>query len=174
MKLAFYKSNKYFIDRLTQYWTNGDFSHVEIVLDEVIVKSTKDIPSSWKGINVFIDSDLDIPISNKMYLCGSSSGIDKCTRVKLIDIKAEDWHIVDIEGLIDEEEVIEFFKINSGRRYDYWALLGFLFRPSKGSKDKYFCSEIVAHLLGFEDAYRYDPNTLYDIVSNKKILKTVI
>jgi hypothetical protein len=33
MQLAFYKGRDYFADRLIQWWTNGPYSHCELVID---------------------------------------------------------------------------------------------------------------------------------------------
>ena len=83
------------------------------------------------------------------------------------------WDIVEIEG--DPERVRAWFVRESGRKYDYLAWLGFLFRRERGSTTKWFCSEAIADCLGYRDAWRFDPNTLFVVLrrannfNNKKV-----
>lgn len=83
------------------------------------------------------------------------------------------WDIVEIEG--DPERVRAWFMRESGRKYDYLAWLGFLFRRERGSDSKWFCSEAIADCLGYRDAWRFDPNTLFVVLrrandfNNKKV-----
>ena len=68
-----------------------------------------------------------------------------------------------------------WFVRESGRKYDYLAWLGFLFRRERGSDSKWFCSEAIADCLGYRDAWRFDPNTLFVVLrrandfNNKKV-----
>ena len=80
-------------------------------------------------------------------------------RVKSMPLPPVKWDIVEIEG--DPERVRAWFARESGKKYDYLAWLGFLFRRERGSTSKWFCSEAVADCLGYRDAWRFDPNTLF-------------
>ena len=92
IKVAFYKYPKTkpwyatFFNRLTCWWTRGQYSHVEVILSE----------------------------KNGVYECGSSSARDR------------------------------------------------------GSTSKWFCSEAVADCLGYRDAWRFDPNTLFVVLKKGK------
>ena len=151
IKVAFYKYPKTkpwyatFFNRLTCWWTRGEYSHVEIVLSE----------------------------QDGVYECGSSSARDHGVRVKSMPLPPAKWDIVEVEG--DPERVRAWFARESGKKYDYLAWLGFLFRREHGSDSKWFCSEAIADCLGYRDAWRFDPNTLFVVLrrandfNNKKV-----
>ena len=140
IKVAFYKYPKTkpfyttVFNRLTCWWTRGQYSHVEIVLSE----------------------------QDGVYECGSSSARDHGVRVKSMPLPPAKWDIVEIEG--DPERVRAWFVRESGRKYDYLAWLGFLFRRERGSTTKWFCSEAIADCLGYRDSWRFDPNTLFVVL----------
>lgn len=46
------------------------------------------------------------------------------------------------------------------KRYDYAGILGFVVGSSEDDKDRWFCSEMVAKLVGLNNAWRFSPNAL--------------
>ena len=155
MKIAFYRYPadsvwwKVLHHKLVCWWTRGKYSHVEIVL-----------ASSKDG-----------------YTCASSSARDGGVRIKTIKtMPTTKWDFVEIpmsdDGLA---RVRAWFERESGKKYDYLAWLGFLFRRVRGSTTKWFCSEAIADCLGYRDAWRFDPNTLFvvlkkgGVMNNKKV-----
>lgn len=128
--LAFYKGNEDWFDRLIQWWTKGNYSHVELVVD-----------GFWM----------------------SSSRPDGGIRTKMIDPKPENWDMVEIPWA-DVDRAVAWFRENDGKLYDTRGLLGFAFRVVSDQKAKYFCSEAVATALGFDEAWRLDPNTFAAVV----------
>jgi len=83
---------------------------------------------------------------------------------------ATQWELLDLTGL-DEAVAIDWFNANAGKGYDYWGdarfVLGLL-RPD--TKDD-FCSEACGYALGFEQAWRFDPNAFY--VAVKRLVQAV-
>lgn len=142
VKVAFYKGrstawNNFWAD-LIRWWTDGPYSHVEVIT------KTDD-----KG---------------QVY---SYSAVLKGDAVRgewRSDMDATGWDFVELD--IDPSYVEAWFddKIKRGCKYDLLGLLGFVFRRNQYSKDKYFCSEAVADSIGLEEGWRYDPNALKPIV----------
>lgn len=136
MKIAFYKGTGHLFDRLTRFWTQGTFSHCELVFDN--------------GISA------------------SSSFRDKGVRFKDIDytIHPERWVVIDLAylGIDTQEKAFDWFEERQNCKYDVLGLAGFLLRFIPGQKNKYFCSEAIAEALGFKEAWRFCPNSLYVIM----------
>ena len=115
-----------FMDKLINVWTGlYGYSHCEIVFDKM-------------------------PQKNGKYLCCSSSPRDLKVRFNYIDIKSKHWHIVDIpsNSKIDDEVYKEMKKLE-GAKYDWKGIfLTFIFSwVDKQDNKKWWCSEIVAHIL---------------------------
>ena len=145
-KIAFYKGlsapGKDWTDWLICKWTHGKYSHVELVIDDL------------------------------MY---SSSPKDGRVRAKkhIVDIRS--WDYINIDN-IDEDNVIEFFNITKGQKYDWIGILGFVI-PIKDRTNEWFCSEWVSNALKIsgckklwkQEPSKISPNKLYIIL--KKYLK---
>ena len=99
-------------------------------------------------------------------LCASSSFIDGGVRMKWIILDPDHWDIIEIKA--DEDAVAKWFKQRLGKKYDLLGLLGFVWRRSDGDKNKYFCSEALAASIGFKQAWRFDPNTLYEVLTQQE------
>jgi hypothetical protein len=68
-------------------------------------------------------------------------------------------------------QITQWMRINLGKKYDWLGLFGFVWRRQKGASKRYFCSEAVAEMLGFDDAWRFDPMNLYQALSRENKLK---
>ena len=88
----------------------------------------------------------------------SSSFLDGGVRVKQIVADEAHWDFVELPD-VDAEAAVEWFRKHASAKYDVLGLVGFVFRRFQDDKKKYFCSEAVAAALGFDDAWRLDPNT---------------
>lgn len=141
MRVAFYKSTRPglagIFNRLVRWWTRGPYSHVELIIDTRLrARST--------------------------YVCYSSSAEDGGVRSKRIDIRPEKWDVIELNPLtysVDKARLWYFLRM--GAKYDYRGLLGGVVRSVKDDRHKYFCSESIAAALGFDDPWRFDPNTLH-------------
>ena len=132
MRVAFYKGKKRLFNRLVAWWTNGPYSHVELVL-----------PDGYSYTSSFMDGGV---------------------RRKYINFAESNWDLLDIGELTQLATVEKNIYKMQGMGYDVLGLVGFVVRKVKDSKKKVFCSEFVMQALGFEDAWRFDPNTAYSVL----------
>lgn len=88
----------------------------------------------------------------------SSSWLDGGVRFKTIDFDPEHWDIFEIDG--DEAIARQWFADHILDKFDVMGLVGFIFRPFEGEKNKWFCTESVMAALGYPEAWRFDPCTL--------------
>lgn len=150
LRIAFYKGRKKLFNRLVSWWTQGLYSHCEL-----------------------IESFEDNGDAN----CWSSSFTDGGVRLKTIALKEENWDIETIsvpQFVIDD--AVAWFKEHNGDAYDVAGLFGFVWAAAKHSSDKWFCSEAVAAALGLKEAWRISPNALrafVDVLDLQKESKNV-
>lgn len=140
MKVIFYKGRKRLFNRITADWTQGPYSHCEAVVAE----------------------NPDGTVT-----CWSASAMDKGVRSKTMVLNPENWDVLEINSSV--APVQAWFAEREGAAYDNWGLVGFLFRPIKGAEGKFFCSEALAASLGYKDAWRFDPNALYAVLSSRSL-----
>lgn len=130
MQIAFYKGRTRLFNRLTAWWTNGPYSHCELVVDG---------------------------------FCWSSSFMDGGVRVKKMELDPDHWDFIEVPG--DADAAQQWFSDHHFDDYDTLGLFGFLWRPWRDDKDRWFCSEALAAALGFADPWRFCPNTLHAALS---------
>lgn len=141
MQLAFYRGKTRLFNILTAWWTRGPFSHCELI-----------VGYDDKG---FAE-------------CWSASFMDGGVRRKMIELDPAHWVIVPATlSPEDEAAAVAWFAEHNGKKYDTLGLVGFLWRPFSGSDSKWFCSEALAAALGFQDSWRFCPNTLHASVTRK-------
>jgi hypothetical protein len=138
MKVAFYKDRTHFLDAAISWWTKGSYSHLELVFDQ-----------------------------DGKTICASSSPRDGGVRTKEIELDPEHWDIIELKGY-DESAAAEWFVNHDGAKYDFAGLFGFVLSPLPEDRSKYFCSEAVAYALGYKDAWRFSPNSLYAVLSRRQ------
>lgn len=80
------------------------------------------------------------------------------------------WELMDLTGL-DEQAAIDCFTKNLGNGYDYRGDAHFIVGFVQHDKKDDFCSEICAYATGFEQAWRFDPNSYY--VALKRLVQAV-
>lgn len=100
-------------------------------------------------------------------ISASSSFIDGGVRFKSIDYD-DHWDFLELHQ--NEIDVRKWFRAHEREKYDVLNLFGFIWRRKDGSRKKWTCSEACASALGLEEPWRYDPNSLYCILSSKNIL----
>ena len=101
--------------------------------------------------------------------CASSSFIDGGVRFKRIDFDSDHWDFIDLPDEL-EPKAREWFEKHNHQHYDILGNVRFVFWPVSEEKNKWFCSEAMAKALGLDQAWRYDPNTLY---STLKLLEKI-
>lgn len=90
-------------------------------------------------------------------MSASSSFLDGGVRFKKIDYDPRRWDIYTLDIPAGEIAARNWFLQHEGHKYDTLGLAGFLVRPFKGSKRRWFCSEAIMAALGFEEPWRFDP-----------------
>lgn len=139
MHVAFYKAPGTAADKLIRWWTRGPYSHCELVFELV---------------------------DGGQSLCMSSSLRDGGVRSKRILLDAESWDIVPVDADIDVAWA--WAAEHAQDNYDLMGLIGFLWRPESGEKNRWFCSEAVGAMLGYPQSWRFDPCALHAILSKTK------
>lgn len=93
------------------------------------------------------------------HMCWSASTRDKGVRLIRI-VESPNWEVVD---LFLNKDPNWFFE-HRNKPYDYFGLLGTIIKlPFFSSKNKWFCSEIIAEFIGLEDSWKYTPEGLYQL-----------
>lgn len=131
MHVAFYKAPGTLTDKLIRWWLHGPYSHCELVFELV---------------------------DNGPSLCISSSLRDSGVRSKRILLDSESWDVVHVEA--DIAAAWAWAAEHDREGYDLLGLAGFVWRPEVGDREKWFCSEAVAAMLGFRQPWRFDPCAL--------------
>ena len=108
--------------------------------------------------------ELVTPLQGSLYECTSSSYRDGGVRTVIMELPSESWDLVPVE--MDDEEVWKFCREYKGASYDLLGAIGCVLR-NDNNPDSWFCSELVAYILGFQESWRYDPNTLADVLKSK-------
>ena len=105
-------------------------------------------------------------------LCASSSYADGGIRKKQILLSASEWDCISIDITDEEYQYIhKWIDSHIGLKYDVLGLFGFIFRPIDDDRNKFFCSEAVAGMLGIPEGWRFDPNTLFAFLSSNLVKK---
>jgi hypothetical protein len=128
MQVAFYKGRTRLFNRLVSWWLSGPYSHCELVI--------------WTN-------------PQGLSLCISSSFMDGGVRSKWMALDPEHWDLVPVTG--STARAMVWLDANKGAGYDVLGLVGFFWRRVTGDRRKFFCSEAVAAMLGFAQAWRMDP-----------------
>ena len=132
MKIAFYKAKEHFFNRAVSWWDHGPYSHCELLGEH---------------------------LGGNTYVGYTSSFNDGGVRKKVIEFDPAKWDIIEV--VADDKFALDWFAAHEGCKYDVLGLVGFLIRIIPGKKNRYFCSEAVATMLGMKDAWRFSPNALY-------------
>ena len=138
LQVAFYKGRTRLFNRLVSWWLNGPYSHAELILS--------------------VDGDV--------CECASSSFLDGGVRTKRMRLDPEHWDVVNVSG--DVAKARAWLLDHEDDRYDTFGLLGLVWRRGKGSDTKVWCTESVAAMLGYNEAWRFDPMTLYVCLTRGK------
>lgn len=93
-------------------------------------------------------------------VCYSSSVMDGGVRRKQIDLKPENWDLIEIPWA-DKQAVLKYFDQTEGQRYSWLALIASQFFAAEYDEPKAsFCSEWCAAALGIPTPQIYSPEAL--------------
>lgn len=96
----------------------------------------------------------------------SSSFMDGGVRYKRIDYNPDNWDFIEVGPVTDDIKMMADSLI--GMKYDLRGILGFVIRSVADDRKKMFCSEAVMHLLGYDEPWRFSPNTASIILGKVK------
>ena len=86
----------------------------------------------------------------------------------MMTLVESDWDLIEVDW-VTEQEVKDWVAKYDDDGYDYIGDVRFLFPfLAQHSKTNWFCSEMCADILKFDDPWRFDPNIL--AVSAKNIV----
>ena len=100
-------------------------------------------------------------------ISASSSFTDGGVRFKHISYDSSKWDFLYLPSTM-EPRARQWFEENNRKPYDVFGIAGFVARAITHSKNKFFCSEAIALALGFNEAWRFDPNTLYILLKHQE------
>lgn len=135
IKIAFYKGEGNFINKIVRWWTKSIYSHAELVLSDNV---------TWMGISPFLKSKV-------------------ASRHKLL-VEYQDWDFVEIEITQEQLNIImEFFEYTKGQGYDWAGMLLSQFLPCKiKHKKRWYCSEWIAYALRISCVFDWKIIKIYD------------
>ena len=162
MKLASYKSTRAGLmglgNILIRLRLRGPYSHSEIVFEP------------GDGVDHLMPDGTCEPDADGALWCVSSTGLERIpawstrragkrggVRFKRI-VLGDKW---DLRAVNQHPSVAAAWAANNqGRLYDWQLVLGFLAWLIPQKKSRVMCSEACAEMLGFDDAWRFDPCVL--------------
>lgn len=122
----------------------------------------------WDKIVSYIDGspyshvELAIPLERESstFMCYSSSIRDGGVRKKQIELTSEHWILVPVK--IDLSRAMAVFNYYEGCGYDLLGLGSTKWKWFPNIPNHFFCSEIVANMLGKIDCSNYGVKRLYE------------
>lgn len=152
IKVAFYKANGDYINKIVRWWTKSKYSHAELILPDGL---------TWIGISPFKGSVLRA--KEKKYY------------------SSLEWDFVELEVTKQQLQVInEFYESTKGCSYDWFGMLLSQCLPFHiKQKEKWYCSEWIAYalriscvidwrLIKIYDRADLSPAVLYEIIVASK------
>jgi hypothetical protein len=152
IKVAFYKANGDYINKIVRWWTKSKYSHAELILPDGL---------TWIGISPFKGSVLRA--KEKKYYSNL------------------EWDFVELEVTEQQLQVInEFYESTKGCSYDWFGMLLSQCLPFHiKQKEKWYCSEWIAYalriscvidwrLIKIYDRADLSPAVLYEIIVASK------
>lgn len=110
-----------------------------------------------------LHSHVELVVSGMWY---STSPRDKEVRVKNIHHNPGHWDLVPVG--IEVERFMTIWDNTKGAKYDWLGiLLSQVATTNVHSKDRYFCSEWCAMVMGYKNSNKYSPGDLYRKVTGE-------
>ena len=134
--IAFYKDGEGKCHKLIRWWTKSVFSHVELVLPD---------KRTWVSISPFLSSRV-------------------APRIKYKIEDPEKWEFVEFPVSKDQlDSLYDFIEHTQGSRYDWFGMLLSQFTPYLiKRKEKWYCSEWIAHALVKSGVIHWSTLKIYD------------
>jgi len=142
VRIAFYKGNGGWVHRFVRWWTDSSYSHAELIMPDGI---------TWISISPFLSSRV-------------------APRIKHQVDNPADWDYL-IFALSEREPVkkyqlnqlYKFIDLTQGCRYDWIGMIMSQLGPYLiKRRDKWYCSEWIAHAMVNSRLIMWDDLKLYD------------
>ena len=155
IKIAFYKGGTAYLHRIIRWWTTSKYSHAELIMPD---------NKSWVSISPFLSSRVATRPSSTV---DNPDDWDYLTFDLNWRIPVQDYQLSQLQKFITE---------TAGCRYDWVGMLISQFGPYLiKRRDRWYCSEWIAHalvnsrIIMWDDIRIYDtpdlsPGRLYDIL----------
>ena len=101
--------------------------------------------------------EIAVHLSDGLFACYSSSPRDGGVRAKTMPLPPDKWDLIALPN-VDAAYVAAYFGQTQGRGYDWLGVVGFPW--GLNMRDKWFCSEWCACVLGLPKPHRYTPSGL--------------
>lgn len=149
MEVICYKRAKDLLGWLIRWWTWGPYSHCELRFSDGMCFS-----SSW--------------VRERRGILGIRAG----TRFKKIEPDPGKWDRWRIDISAREELAIrKWCEMESGKPYDVWGILGFVFGKDMDAPHAWYCSEICSRALSVFGIHQFprkvSPNKLASIMRSR-------
>lgn len=135
IRVAFRYSDRRPFARLVGWWDRTDTAHCEV---------------AWAW-------------SEPQHECVSSSWLDGGVRGKSLALLPSRWRIYEVDA--QPQLALAWLARHKDKRYDWLGLLGFVWRPLRDFRRRWFCSEACADILGIADPWRFSPAALEAVIA---------
>ncbi|MEL6587359.1 MAG: hypothetical protein AAFQ50_11975 [Pseudomonadota bacterium] len=133
--VAFYRGKGTFADKVVKFATRSPFSHCELIRSD-----TK-------------------PRRGETHTCISASGRDGGVRIKDIELKDPKWDIYAVP--FARPDTWDRAAAELGKPYELWTMFASqLFNFRRNSRNRWYCSELVAHALRLRMPHAKSPGDL--------------
>lgn len=133
--VAFYRGKGRMMDKVIRFASRAPFSHVELIRQD------------------------ERPRDGDIVTCLSSSGRDNGVRIKEIELKPGKWKIYEVPWA--HPSTWDRAEVHLGKPYELWMMVwSQLFKFNRNNREKWFCSELIAHALGLSMPHAKSPGDL--------------
>jgi len=135
IKVAFYKGQGNWLNKIIRWWTKSKYTHAELVLPDGI---------TWISISPFLSSRVESRYN--------------------IDYESKNWDFIEFELTEKQHDtIIDFFNETRGCKYDWIGMLLSQFIPFHiKRKNKWYCSEWIAYALRISNIINWKTIKIYD------------
>ena len=96
-------------------------------------------------------------------MANSADAWTNCVRaITVSGFNPDSWERVAVTG--DKDIALEFVRMQLGKKYDWFGILGFIVPWKSGDKNKWYCSEFCAAALGIGKR-PISPQKLYEVLT---------
>ena len=135
IKIAFYKGEWEFVNRIVRWWTKSPYSHAELVLSD---------GATWIGISPFLKSEVSAR--------------------KKDGINLNEWEFIEFDITQEQNDIImQFYEETKGNRYDWFGMIASQLLSPFVLKQRghWYCSEWIAYALRIAGVFDWKAIKIY-------------